>query len=798
MDGLSPIEALLTGRLRDANFLSAVDHVIEEGSETDRTVLLQDWRTKSGRIRNPELRRVLDQKLRPLAWSSSGIAGDAPPTGGSGVKVGDILAGRFVIEEQLGIGGMGAVFRALDQRRQEALDRNPYVAIKTLNADVLGRDDAMLILQREARKAQNLSHPNIVRIFDFDRDGGTLFLTMELLVGTSLEAIIRRNGTGGAPLESMQPIIEQIVAALQFAHDEGIIHSDLKPSNIIVLPNGRVKVIDFGIARAMPNPNAQTIDRTRFDINALGAMTPAYASPEMIEGSDPDPRDDVFALACIAFECLTGRHPFGRTPASMARAGNFIPSRPSAMPERQWQALLHGLHFERAQRTPTPARFLQELTEQNRKSLLRRKGTMLTGALGMAAICLAVGAGLYFHSATDRTARLAQQQAAAAAAQQARQQAAARQAQQKAAEQAAARKTAEEQAARAAQQRAAEAEAARKAAEQATAQKAAEAAAAQQAAEQAAARKAAEQAAAEQAAQAQRQAAPSPQPTPPPTAPPLIGSAQIAEAQRALAAMGLDPGGADGQAGARTYEMVRAFQIATGEPQTGEVTPALLAALQGPPPSLSARAKALTTLAAEARRNGRGADAARLYELALKLTPNDPATMLALGDAQRALSNDDAARRIYEAVRRNGGPSAETAKQRLAELPAAAQPPPATSAANAGQIAANGTQRPPINLPSRPDGTYRGLAEVTGFSSPNCRPFHARMLVTGDTVSFKYHSDWDPIVAHVGPDGTFSGYIGSKNVLPPFTQSLSGKMTGNKIEAETSNPRCKYHMILTP
>ena len=172
------------------------------------------------------------------------------------VQPGDVLAGRFVIETKIGSGGMGTVFKARDLRREEAQDRHPYVAVKTLNIDVLQRDDSLKILQREARKAQGLAHPNIVRVHDFDRDGRTLFLTMELLEGTSLDAILQKNGLQGAPPAGVLPILRQVVSALQFAHGEGIVHSDLKPANVIVLPNGRVKVIDFGISRAIPNPKS--------------------------------------------------------------------------------------------------------------------------------------------------------------------------------------------------------------------------------------------------------------------------------------------------------------------------------------------------------------------------------------------------------------------------------------------------------------------------------------------------------------------------------------------------------------
>jgi serine/threonine protein kinase len=516
LDGISPIEAFLSGRLREEDLLAEVDRVIVGGSESDRTALVGDWRTKSGRIRNRETRLKLDDRVRPIAWALSGVpeANRSQSTASvrRGLQPGDVLANRFIIESKIGAGGMSTVFKARDLRRVEAQDRNPYVAVKTLNVESLEREDSLKILQREARKAQNLSHPNIVRVYDFDRDGDIVFITMELLEGVSLEQVIRENGILGAKLASLLPILDQIVSALDFAHSEGIVHSDLKPANIIILPNGRVKVIDFGIARAIPNTTANTSDRTTFDVHALGAMTPAYASPEMIEGQDPDPRDDVFALSCIVYEFLTGRHPFGRAPASMARAGNFTPQEPTNLLPRQWRALLAGLHLERSKRTAYPRALSSSLSAEALGFSERfRKFAKSAAIPGMLVVAILIGVTVIFNNGRDilrpdteeNTQRLAQTRAAEEAAQKAAQQKAADEAAQKAAQQ----KAAEEAAQKAAQQKAAD-EAAQKAAQQKAADEAAQKAAQQKAAEEAA-QKAAQRKATEEAAQkaAQQKAA---------------------------------------------------------------------------------------------------------------------------------------------------------------------------------------------------------------------------------------------------------------------------------------------------
>jgi len=238
MDGASPIQAYLAGDIGEVELLAQVDRVLADGSVIDRVALLNDWKTKSGRIRASGIRDQLNARVQAVAWpepdDDDTIRGRSARAGA--LKAGDVLAHRFVIQEKIGFGGMGSVFKARDLRREEAQDRQPYVAVKTLNVDLLRREDSLKILQREARKAQSLSHPNIVRVYDFDRDGQIIFLTMELLEGLSVEAMIRANGLIGTTPQEALPILEQVASALEFAHAERIVHSDLKPANVFVLP----------------------------------------------------------------------------------------------------------------------------------------------------------------------------------------------------------------------------------------------------------------------------------------------------------------------------------------------------------------------------------------------------------------------------------------------------------------------------------------------------------------------------------------------------------------------------------
>lgn len=289
---------------------------------------------------------------------------DAARTDGT-KGVGDTLNKRFVLEQCLGVGGMGTVYKALDLRKLEASDRKPYIAIKILNLQFRGHPQSLIALQREARKAQTLAHRNIVTVYDFDRDGPVVFLTMEYLSGKSLNRVLRAPDYKGMPIANALPVITGMGRALAYAHERGFVHCDFKPANVFLTDSGEVKVIDFGIARVFQRP-AEDSDPTVFDPGTLGGLTPAYASPEMFEHREPDPRDDIFALACVSYEILTGRHPYERLSANQARAANIKPPRPAGLSRTQWRALREAMAFDRNARTPTVARFLEDMGVERR------------------------------------------------------------------------------------------------------------------------------------------------------------------------------------------------------------------------------------------------------------------------------------------------------------------------------------------------------------------------------------------------------------------------------------------------
>jgi serine/threonine protein kinase len=278
------------------------------------------------------------------------------------VQVGSVLKNRFVLEEMLGRGGMGVVYKAQDMRKVEAMDRDPYIAVKVLSKDFQANPDSFIALQRETKKAQQLAHPNIVTVYDFDRDGPNVFMTMELLQGEPLDHLIRRLRPAALPTQEALSIIQQMSRALAYAHSESIVHSDFKPGNVFLTSKNVVKVVDFGIARAAKGSDRVVEDATIFDPGSLGALTPTYASCEMLEYGTPDPRDDVYGLAVVAYELLAGSHPFSRKPATYARDLGMKAERPKEISKEVWQAISHGLEFEREKRTANATQFLQEMS----------------------------------------------------------------------------------------------------------------------------------------------------------------------------------------------------------------------------------------------------------------------------------------------------------------------------------------------------------------------------------------------------------------------------------------------------
>ena len=335
-----------------------------------------------------------EEGLTSLAPSSEAPAVSSS-TSSDEIDIGARLRDRFILDEVLGIGGMGTVYKGRDALKLEAQDRNPFIAVKILNDRFKKHPEAFIAFQREASRQQRLAHPNIATVYEFHRDGGLMYITMEFLDGRTLDTVIRDDvrPVGGLEFNKALPIIVDLCAALSHAHTKNIIHADFKPGNCFLTQNGQVKVLDFGIARAMKDPNAAAGDETLFDPRSIGALTPAYASPEMLEGGeDADPRDDIYGLACVVYELLTGRHPFGRVPGDQAKLNELVPKRIKKLSRRQNEALRKALAFERNERTITVQAFVNGLKPDASRSSLLWPSVLIAAAMVIAVGLIAIPA----------------------------------------------------------------------------------------------------------------------------------------------------------------------------------------------------------------------------------------------------------------------------------------------------------------------------------------------------------------------------------------------------------------------
>lgn len=347
--------------------------------------------------RRPRTITGFGRDLRPGEVAAEGASADA---GGqyTDPRTPRVLKQRFVLDKKLGSGGMGTVYRARDLRKVEAQDRQPYVAVKVLNADFRRHPEAFIALEREASKSQSLSHPHIVSIFDFDKDGDTPFLTMELLEGQELTELIRQF-PDGLPDEIAWPVIRGLLSGLRHAHEAGVVHADFKPGNVFVSPSHHTKILDFGIARAVQvNHSVTKSDNTLFDPKRLAALTPAYASREMLNGDSAEIRDDIYSLGVVLYLVLTGHHPFGRLSAKDAAAEGLKPDKPRRLSRRQWKELSRCLRFNRSDR-PLELDPLQHALFEPPPWRSR------TAGVALAAFCVALGVSYFREDAALDTVK---------------------------------------------------------------------------------------------------------------------------------------------------------------------------------------------------------------------------------------------------------------------------------------------------------------------------------------------------------------------------------------------------------
>lgn len=287
-------------------------------------------------------------------WSEAPAA--AARGSSAGLRIGDVIADRYEILKQLGEGGMGTVYQALDRE----LDR--IIALKIIRADLAANASTLRRFKQEILLARQITHKNVIRIFDLGVAGRLRFITMEFVDGEDLNSLLQRRGKL-TPSEAIS-IIRQVCEGLQAAHAEDVVHRDLKPQNILVDPDGQVRIMDFGLARSFEQAG----------ITHAGMIvgTPDYMSPEQARGEQTDARSDVFAVGIIFYELLTGERPF---PAESVMAALLKRARERArpieavdpaIPKRLSQIVMRCLEPDLTRRYQRAAEILRDLDSDTR------------------------------------------------------------------------------------------------------------------------------------------------------------------------------------------------------------------------------------------------------------------------------------------------------------------------------------------------------------------------------------------------------------------------------------------------
>jgi serine/threonine protein kinase len=295
------------------------------------------------------------------------------------LQSGMLIKERYLLENKIGSGGMSDIYRATDLFLQQAGVSNSTVAIKVLQQQFVDQPDALQLLLQEAHKTQQLSHPNIVRVFDVDSDQQHYFIVMECLDGESLDQVIKRYKPKGLPLKSAMNLLCQIADALDFAHKTGIVHADLKPANIMVNRSGEVKVLDFGVAQKLQLNHDIYAAEQQSQTAPLSGYTPAYASPQLLAGNTPCVADDIFSFACLSYELLTSKHPFDRLPADKAQQQNKQATKPAHLNLLQWQTLKRALQFDSAKRTVSISGIIKQFKQPVWQPAVAAAAVLLVG-----------------------------------------------------------------------------------------------------------------------------------------------------------------------------------------------------------------------------------------------------------------------------------------------------------------------------------------------------------------------------------------------------------------------------------
>lgn len=264
----------------------------------------------------------------------------------------EILCGRYKLEGVLGAGGMSVVYRARDLINEQHGEPDPYLAVKLLSDDFVDAPDAGVLLYSEFALTRYLCHPNVIRLYAFEVEAQCqrAFITQELMRGVALDKLLCEQPTGLCA-EELQAIALPLLDALAYSHERGVLHGDLKPSNLMLTDDGP-RIFDFGLSQAMEGvlTGLPKLSRERFK-----AWTPGYAAPELLDGAPLSTRTDVYAMGCVLYELACGKHPYRSLSSTQDKPHQkWACLRPPAnLPIRFWPALRLALALDTNIRTIT-------------------------------------------------------------------------------------------------------------------------------------------------------------------------------------------------------------------------------------------------------------------------------------------------------------------------------------------------------------------------------------------------------------------------------------------------------------
>lgn len=270
------------------------------------------------------------------------------------IPLGTVIQDRYRLIAHLGAGGIGQVFDAIDL--SQAIET--HVTLKIVAVNLKHEPYAFEALKNAVRQSQHLEHPNIVRVYDIDQYDDRVFITMEPLRGRWLSGMVREARHKGMSYEAAWPIIEGIANGLAHAHEHAIVHSDLSPHAVFVCEDGTAKIMGFGLAHAVPASN-ESLDI--LDTLTLRAYTEAYTADAWAQQGKPHPADDLYPLGVIAYEMLTGVHPFSRCSLSVARQKGLTCPPIDGLNRRARKLIQRCLSFERDVRPKDGITFVKRM-----------------------------------------------------------------------------------------------------------------------------------------------------------------------------------------------------------------------------------------------------------------------------------------------------------------------------------------------------------------------------------------------------------------------------------------------------